>query len=153
MVRLYCVTLALGLLVGACGREVRAQDSTAKPPDTTEAWYEDAWTPIVTRNGLHIDYLFYREADSENNGVVLRLRNRNEYSVRYEFTVIFRSPRGRVTTSKAEGSLAAGRMKTGENPGLFWIPFRDGTRVAEVGLRGIEVRRTPQNASDRGFPN
>lgn len=153
MVRLSSIVLAVGLVVGGCAREGSAQDSTTTPSDTARAWYEDAWTPIVTRNGLHIDYLFYREADSANNGVVLRLRNGNEYSVRYRFTVVFRSPEGQVKTETAEGTLAAGRMKTGENAGLFWIPFRDGTRVTEVGLRGIEVRRVQEDAADSRFSN
>jgi hypothetical protein len=30
-------------------------------------------------------------------------------------------------------------MKTGENDGLFWIPFRDGRSIGEVGLRGFDI--------------
>jgi len=135
----YCA-LVFVLLLGGLG-PARAQDSTAAPPDTAQAWYETAWTPIVVRNGVQIAYLFYAEADNKNDGVVLRLRNRNDYPVRYAFTVIFRGPEAEAT-ARAEGTLQAGEMKTGENDGLFWIPFREtGDRVGEIGLRGVRVVR------------
>lgn len=132
---------AVGLLILALGLgPVQAQDSTATP-DTSQAWYETAWTPIVEREGVQIAYLFYSEADNENDGVVLRLRNRNDYPVRYAFTVIFRGPQAEAT-AQAEGTLEAGEMKTGENDGLFWIPFDEkGYSVGEIGLRGIAVSR------------
>jgi hypothetical protein len=132
----------LGLfLLGVGVGPVQAQDSTAAPPDTTQPWYETAWTPIVVRNGVQIAYLFYTEADNKNDGVVLRLRNQNDYPVRYAFTVIFRGPEAEAT-AEARGTLQAGEMKTGENDGLFWIPFREkGYSVGEIGLRGINVER------------
>jgi hypothetical protein len=133
--------VVLLVLTAALG-PVQAQNSTAAPPDTARAWYETAWTPIVVRNGVQIAYLFYSEADNKNDGVVLRLRNRNDYPVRYAFTVIFRGP-GAEATARAEGTLQAGEMKTGENDGLFWIPFKEqGQSVGEIGLRGIRVVRT-----------
>lgn len=131
------VILALFLVDGA-PQHVQAQDSTQTSSDTSRVWYEDAWTPIVTKEGVHFDYLFYQKADSENNGVVIRLQNENDVAVRYAFTVIFRGPEGR-STAQADGRLQPGEMETGEPDGLFWIPFRDGRRIGEVGLRGIEV--------------
>lgn len=131
------VVLALFLTDGGLQR-VRAQDSTQASSDTSRVWYEDAWTPIVTKGGVQFDYLFYRKADSENNGVVIRLQNENDVAVRYAFTVIFRGPEGSAT-ARADGQLQPGEMETGEPAGLFWIPFTDGRRIAEVGLRGIEV--------------
>jgi len=119
-----------------------AQDSTRVPSDTTEAWYDTAWTPIVEKQGVQIGYIFYGEADNENNGVVLRLDNENDYAVRYDFTVIFRGPAGRAT-ARASGQLDPGQMKTGEKDSLFWIPFRDGRRVGQVGLRGIDICPRP----------
>jgi hypothetical protein len=115
-----------------------AQDSTRAPADTTEPWYDTAWTPIVERGGVQIGYIFYGKADNENNGVVLRLDNETDRAVQYDFTVIFRGPGGEATV-QAKGQLGPGEMKTGEKDGLFWIPFRDGRRVGQVGLRGIEI--------------
>lgn len=117
---------------------VWAQDSTTAPVDTAQAWYDGAWTPIVERDGVQFAYIFYGKADNENNGVVVRLRNRNDHAVRYVFTIIFRAT-GAEATARAEGHLEAGEMKTGEEDGLFWIPFTDDTRIREVGLRGITV--------------
>lgn len=143
--RCWGLTVLLVLSLGT--PSVYAQDSTRTPADTTEPWYETAWTPIVERNGVEIAYLFYAEADNENNGVVLRLRNRNEYPVRYAFTVIFRAPQAEAT-ARAEGHLGPGEMKTGENDGLFWIPFEEtGHSVGEIGLRGIQVVRLPGHRS------
>jgi hypothetical protein len=102
----------------------------------------------VEREGLAFSYIFYSKADNENNGLVLRLHNRNDHAVRYDFTVIFRGPRGEAT-AQVEGTLEAGERKTGDNDGLFWIPFEDGRSIGEVGLRGIDIERIQAEASRR----
>lgn len=127
---------------------VRAQDSSRTAPDSTEPWYEGAWTHIVTTDGVQFAYLFYSKADNENNGVVIRLRNENDTAVRYAFTIIFRGPEGEAT-ARAEGRLGPGEMRTGEEDGLFWIPFTDGRRVGEVGLRGIDVAPVSDDHAQR----
>jgi uncharacterized SAM-binding protein YcdF (DUF218 family) len=106
--------------------------------DSTWRWSDDAWNPITTVDGVRFSYLFYSEADNENNGIVLRLENGNDHAVRYDFTVVFRAPDAE-RKGTAEGVLQAGQMKTGEPSGLFWIPFKDGRSIGEVGLRGIEI--------------
>jgi len=135
MLRLAAVLL---VVLAAGAGPAPAQDSTRAPADTTEPWYDTAWTPIVERGGVQIGYIFYGKADNENNGVVLRLDNENDRAVRYDFTVIFRGPAGEAT-ARASGELGPGEMKTGDGDGLFWIPFRDGRRVGQVGLRGIDI--------------
>lgn len=119
---------------------VRAQDSSETGADSTETWYEWAWTPIVSKEGVQISYLFYRQADNVNDGVVLRLRNTNDVAVRYSFTILFRGPED-AARSEVEGQLEPGEVKTGDEDGLFWVPFRNGNAVGEVGLRGIEITR------------
>lgn len=109
--------------------------------DTTRSWQEDAWTPIVSHRGVDVTYIFYSEADNENNGVVLRLHNQNETPVRYDFTVIFRTPADE-RTAEVRGTLGPGEMKTGERDGLFWIPFPDGQSIGEIGIRGLDVSPT-----------
>lgn len=131
------VLFALLLAPAIPSESVRGQGSRATA-DSAQSWYEGAWTHIVSRNGVHFAYVFYSEADNENNGVVLRLRNENDWAARYAFTIIFRTPDAEASAF-AQGTLQPGQMKTGEGAGLFWIPFRDGRRIAEVGLRNIEV--------------
>ena len=136
-VRPVLLTLQLVVLLwGGVGQSV-----AQTPPDSALQGLEDAWTPIATRNGVHFSYIFYARADNANNGVVIRLQNRNDHPVRYRFTVIFRSPT-QERTAEARGRLGAGEMKTGEPDGLFWIPFDDGDTISEIGLRGIDIRPT-----------
>lgn len=146
MSRFGLVLSVVTLLVSGWGGAVWAQDTAGATPDSTEAWYEDAWTPIVERDGVQFSYIFYSNADNRNNGVVIRLRNENDMPVRYGFTVIFRGPKGEAT-AQAEGTLGPGETKTGEKDGLFWIPFRDGRSIGEVGLRGIDVTAIPEVGS------
>lgn len=127
------------LVLVLSGTPVWGQDSTAGA-DSTREWHDGAWTRIIERDGLDISYIFYSEADNVNNGVVLRLHNRNDYPVRYAFTVIFRGPKAQ-SRAPVEGTLKAGEMLTGDENGLFWVPFDNRRRIGEVGLRDIEVRR------------
>lgn len=141
-------------LLGLVGGPAIAQDSSPPDaaqadttrPDTARAWHESAWTDIVTREGITVAYIFYQKADNQNNGVVLRLRNHNAYPVRYRFTVIFRGPEGEAS-AQASGRVPPRSIKTGENDGLFWVPFKDGRSIGEVGLRGLDVRRARSTAS------
>jgi hypothetical protein len=90
-----------------------------------------------------VSYIFYEKADNQNNGVVLRLQNENAHPVRYAFRVVFRAD-GAERTATAEGRLQAGQMRTGDEDGLFWIPFQDGRTIIQVGLRGFYVWREDQ---------
>ncbi|WP_103028814.1 hypothetical protein [Salinibacter altiplanensis] len=115
--------------------------------DTSAAWHEDAWTPIVAQRGLRIAYIYYPRADTEHDGVVLRLINRNEVPVRYGFTLVFRAPTA-DTTVAVRGGLGPGAMKTGDDAGLFWVPFRGEDRsLGEIGLRGLSVVRLRPDGS------
>jgi hypothetical protein len=137
----------LFFLLGGEATVIRAQD--ASPPDSTASWTDTAWTPIVERNGVAISYIFYAKADNHNNGVVLRLRNRTDAALRYAFTVLFRGPEGEAS-AVAQGTLRPGEMKTGETDGLFWIPFEDGRRIGEVGLRGLRITPVSDATSKAG---
>lgn len=102
-------------------------------------WSDEVWKPIITHEGVAFSFIFYSEADNVNNGVVVRLHNQNDYPIRYRFRIVFRTWRGAEHFERADGTLQAGQMKTGENDGLFWIPFRDGRSIGEVGLRGFDI--------------
>lgn len=135
------IGLIVVLLVGICVSRARAQQRPRA--DTVDAWHEDAWTTIVEETGLKISYIYYPEADNENNGVVLRLENEGETPLRYVFTLVFRAPEADTSTI-VRGELQPGKVKTGSASGLFWIPFEGtGYEIAEIGLRGLEVRPEP----------
>ena len=99
---------------------------------------EWAWKPMLKHEGVEFKYIFYAEADSENNGVVVMLINRNDYAVTYQFKIIFRAV-GAEVLKHVSGELDAKEAKTGDADGLFWIPFPDGRSIGEVGLRGYKV--------------
>lgn len=150
MTRICRLHLAIGVLlvagVGVAPAVAQSADSTAA--DTTggvPAWHEDAWTEIITHEGVRFTYIFYSKADTKNNGVVIRLQNQNAVPVRYAFTVIFRTPTAE-RSARAEGHLDAGEMKTGDKDGLFWIPFTEPNQtISEIGLRGIRIVRAPSS--------
>ena len=125
---------------------------TGAPADSTTPWHDDAWSPIVEQNGVRIDYIYYPDADNEHDGVVLRLTNDSDVAVRYAFTVVFRAPEA-DTTAAVRGRLEPGQMKTGDNAGLFWVPFRGKDRsLGEIGLRGLEVWAVREQDSNRSSP-
>lgn len=101
-----------------------------------------AWRPIFEHEGVAFSYIFYREADSANNGVVVRLHNTNAHAVTYRFNIIFRDELDGEVVEEVRGQLDAHQQKTGSLDGLFWIPFLDGRSIHEVGLRGYKVERS-----------
>ena len=129
--------IGLGLVWGGTARG-QVPDS---PPDTIRPWFKDAWTHVIEKDGVRIAYIYYPEADDENDGIVLRLTNTNDETVWYAFTIIFRAATA-DTSMEVGGRLGAGQMKTGDRAGLFWIPFKgQDRRLGEIGLRGLEIWR------------
>ncbi len=118
--------------------------SQATPPEAG-AWQEDAWNEIAVVRGVQFAYLYYIEADHVNDGVVVRLHNRSNCTATVGFDVIFRaaptSGMSRERVVEEHYRLEPGESKTGENDGLFYIPFPEGDSIAEVGLRGVSVQR------------
>ncbi|GIV59851.1 MAG: hypothetical protein KatS3mg043_0940 [Rhodothermaceae bacterium] len=114
-------------------------------PRTAGEW---AWKPILMHEGVRFEYLFYPAADNFNNGVVVKLTNTNDHPVAYRFTIIFRAE-GATHEEYVEGRLAAREIRTGDAAGLFWVPFRDGRSIGEVGLRGFRVTPLPEGAGGR----
>ena len=110
----------------------------ARAQTTSTDW---AWKAMLKHEGLEFAYLFYSKADNHNNGVVLKLTNRNEYPVSYRFRVVLRSE-DREVEFPVRGRIDARSILTGEEEGLFFVPFKDGTEILEVGLRGYRVSRS-----------
>lgn len=113
----------------------------AAAPAAGQAPVDGPWRPVVEQDGLAIDYIVYRKADNANNGVVLRLANRNAHAVRYRFVAVFRTARD-ARERLVEGRLEAGQQATGDLDGLFFIPFPDGQALTHIGLRGLRI--TPE---------
>lgn len=127
------LVLGIGLCESAVGQ------TPEETPDSSRTWHDGAWTQIVAQQGVHIDYIYYPEADNEHDGIVLRLTNDNDVAVRYDFTIIFRSPKA-DTSTQVQGRLAPGQMKTGDAVGLFWVPFKSrDLSLEEIGLRGLDI--------------
>jgi hypothetical protein len=99
---------------------------------------EPGWRPLLEHEGVVFRYIFYREADSVNDGLVLRLTNTNQHAVRYRFRIVFRSDE-REHEELVTGRLAPREDITGDLEGLFWVPFPDGASITEVGLRGYHI--------------
>lgn len=96
---------------------------------------------IVEKEGLGIYFLFYSEGNGiEHNGVVIYLKNENNYPVEYSFVVIFRAEESEKE-QEVKGMLKAGERKTGSNEGLYFIPFADKRSISEVGVTKIRVTK------------
>lgn len=114
-------------------------------PASAQATSSDwAWKPVITVDSVAVSYVFYSEADNKNNGVVLKIANFRDVDVRYDMTVVMRGPRSETTireiTERAEGTVGAQSFITGDEAGLFFVPFTDGTPIGELGLRAYRFR-------------
>lgn len=139
------VIFASFLMLFAAVGVVRAQEPVPTPTEFAGKW---AWKPILTHEGVTFSYIFYSEADSENNGVVLMLQNVNTHAVDYAFKVLLRSEDDELFVDEVTGNLKAQEAKTGSKDGLFWIPFTDGRSVAAVGLRGYKITKRSPDAEN-----
>ena len=96
---------------------------------------------IVEKEGLGIYFLFYSEGNGiEHNGVVIYLKNENNYPVTYSFVLIFRAEQTEKQ-QEVKGILKVGERKTGSNEGLYFIPFTDKRSISEVGVTKIRVTK------------
>lgn len=97
---------------------------------------------IVEKDGVGIYFLFYSEGNGiEHNGVVIYLKNENNYPIDYSFVLIFRADQSEKE-QEVKGNLKALERKTGSNEGLYFIPFADKRSISEVGVTKIRVNKT-----------
>ncbi len=100
---------------------------------------------LIESIGLEISFIFYSEGDGiENNGVVIFLENKNEFSIKYKFKLIFRADT-LDHSENVEGFLKPGKKITGSTAGLFWIPFKDKRTITQVGIQGLKVNKAEIN--------
>lgn len=96
---------------------------------------------LWNKQGVVVSFIFYSDGNgAENNGVVIMLQNKNDYTVMYNFTLVFRT-----TVSEKEqfvsGSLKPFEKITGSDNGLFFIPYTDNRSIIEVGIRNCTIRK------------
>ena len=101
---------------------------------------KDYWKPLIEKEGLSVSFIYYTEADNINNGVVIRLKNKNDYSIDYRFTLIFRSEEN-DTTEMIQGRLKPDEIIAGSSDNLFFIPFRDKSDIYELGISDFKVTK------------
>lgn len=111
-----------------------------------------AWQPLIVSDGVEITFVVHRYGDGKNAGVVIKLSNRNPVEASYRFRAVFKSGPRKWIAEPVEGVLKPLEMRTGELSGLWWIPFKDGAPVTEVGLKGLRISVSSpeemQNGSD-----
>ena len=105
------------------------------------------WTQLAETNNFNISFVFYAEADNSNNGVVLKLENKNDNEVRYQFDLIFRTSDS-DKTEHVTGNMLAHQIKAGSNDSLFWIPFIDRKFISEVGIKNVKVMITKKEEKE-----
>lgn len=96
------------------------------------------WKTLYNANGFNVAFIFYSNADSYHDGIVVKVHNKNNGSIKYSFELIFRSDSLDKKTT-VEGILKPGEIKTGSNSKLFWVPFKDGKTISEVGIKGCRI--------------
>ncbi len=98
----------------------------------------DPWQELASYKGLHISFLFYKKANDTYNGIVLKLQNKNEHKIFYQFELVFQSDK-KEKKELLEGYLNSGEIITGSNNNLFFLPFKDSTTISHVGLQKIKI--------------
>jgi len=128
--------LSILILSGLVGVDAaRSQD--VKPVTTSSDW---AWRPVLNQEGIEVEYIFYAEKEGVDDGVVMKLVNNNDYDVRYSFTVVIRSLES-VFEKKVNGLVKARTLITGDEAGLYWVPFSGGESIGELGIRAYRFAR------------
>lgn len=94
------------------------------------------WQKLYADDILDIKFLFYSKADNYNNGVVIKIENKTSQKIQFSFKLIFKSIEDE-TSKKVSGLLLPNEIITGSSRGLFFIPFPDGTGIAELGITKI----------------
>ncbi|MGA7306281.1 MAG: hypothetical protein WBW88_15495 [Rhodothermales bacterium] len=115
--------------------------------DTLSLAQPPGWQPLTVSEGVEISFVVHRYGDGRNAGVVIKLSNRNSVEASYRFRAVFKSENREWISDTVEGKLQPLEMKTGELSGLWWIPFKDGAPVTEVGLKGLRIDLTTQRAA------
>ncbi len=114
-----------------------AHSQDVKPVTTSSDW---AWRPVLIQDGIEVEYIFYAEKESVDDGVVMKVVNNNDYDMSYSFTVVIRSVES-VFEKRVSGVVKARTLITGDEAGLYWVPFSGGESIGELGIRAYKFKR------------
>lgn len=98
------------------------------------------WEKITEKKGISISFIFYKKANDSANGIVLKIKNDNDYNVIYSFTLIFIAD----SISKEQivaGEIKAKQIKTGSSDGLFFLPFDETKTISQLGIKKLAVKK------------
>ena len=83
--------------------------------------------------------------------MVVFLSNKNDFPVKYKFTLIFRA--GKVDKQEVvEGKLKANEMITGSTSGLYFIPYQDKRTITEVGITRVSIEKISEDTDEISPP-
>jgi len=93
----------------------------------------DPWKKLVEENNCKVSFIFYKKADNYNNGIVIKIENKNKFRIKYKFTIIAKTEK--IKKEKFfNGILKGFETITGSSNHLFWIPKLNGLSITEVGI-------------------
>ncbi len=96
------------------------------------------WTFLFQKDSVDAYFICYAKADNHNDGIVVKLVNKNNFKVNYKFDLIFLSDTLKHVV-KVAGYLRSKETKTGSTEGLFWVPFKNGNSISDVGIHDFQV--------------
>ncbi len=97
-----------------------------------------AWTFLYQKDSVIAYFIWYTKADNLNDGVVVKLVNKNNFEVNYKFDLIFLSDTLKHIIN-LKGNLKPHETKTGSSQGLFFVPFKNGLSISDVGIHDFII--------------
>ena len=98
------------------------------------------WTELAAKKGISISFIFYKKANNIKNGIVLKIKNDNEYDVVYNFTLIFKAGK-ELKEEFISGEINSRQIKAGSSDGLFFLPFDKTKTISELGIKKLKVAK------------
>lgn len=100
----------------------------------------DPWKKLVEEKNCNVSFIFYSKANNVNNGLVIKIENKNDFNINFEFTIIAKS-NNKMKEKTFKGIIGRGKIITGSNNDYLWIPKLNGESIAEVGIKKWKFSR------------
>jgi len=100
----------------------------------------DPWKELVEEKNCIVSFIFYSKANNINNGLVIKIENKNNFDIIFEFTIIAKSI-NKTREKTFKGIILGGKIITGSNNDYFWIPELSRESIAEVGIKKCKFLR------------
>jgi len=92
------------------------------------------WKKLVEEKKCNVSFIFYSKANNVNNGLVIKIENKNDSDINFRFTIIAKSI-NLIKEKTFSGIIGKGKIITGSNNDYLWIPELNGESIAEVGIK------------------